>query len=1003
MEKIIEKKTKGSRKKPRYGIRKLSVGVVACMLGYFVFMPTTIINATELKQNDFNSRIEAMDLGDKSSSGNTDAENSGYAPNGKYSFQDLKFNPEILDRENKANEVKFEIYGKHNIAASTDNWKINLQIDERIAKYITKIEVDPKTGTTSGRRVLSRKNDTLGRSTNIWQVNYIRSANGLFAGAETTDTQTAPNGIISFEKPLNEILAEISDEKLASDKLFYRIYLTSKQDNGGIVPGIDSTGFFFVNGIDHYPEESESLENKDWFKHSSVEARYIKNEKFNNKNGAIVVDHKISKNQNFAYNTSAKNTPWYLKYGVDSRLVKYIDGIELHMMSASSSTTPDYSVNNAKNRKVAELSIERREDNKDYGYGLITDNDLSKNLVNFNNALPTPVTIRYVYKLNKPMEEILADLKKEAGVEDGKAFGDDFQFFAWLTDKSQTSLIPNTYGAGFYRVQDIDGDGQTDDEEGNIDQSPYIGIPIIKPPYQGDKKVHASVLLNENAGNGNKAELINKNGETIATISDINAVDEEGKPATMTVELEFQIGDPSKLGDVGDDVTVRIIPSDERYPNGEEATVQVKEAPVAVKAPVEISKDADLTNDNAFAKKGIKNANSMPEGTKYSWKIKPDTSKIGEKTGVVLVQVPDRDEAFEITVPVKIIQSFEVTVTNPPKQTEGKKILDGTKVISANEENFTVSDVHDEGLNSGISIDKNGNLTGTPNKLQWGDEESTTYEEQTIKVHAIVTSEDGKTEKAVVVNVVVQRDTDGDGTPDIKDNDDDNDGVTDQEELDKGSDPKDPNSIPMIDITPIGKVDIENEGQTATDKTAIKDIVIKPSDKDATVVVDGSKLPNGVTYDDTDKTISGTVDVQDWGKDEEERDFTTTVTVTNKDGSKVEKEITITVQRDTDGDGTPDIKDNDDDNDGVTDQEELDKGSDPKDPNSIPMIDITPIGKVDIENEEQTATDKTAIKGPNTGYIGNGGLQVAGLLSSIGALLGVGFAKKRKKEEKHTK
>ena len=67
------------------------------------------------------------------------------------------------------------------------------------------------------------------------------------------------------------------------------------------------------------------------------------------------------------------------------------------------------------------------------------------------------------------------------------------------------------------------------------------------------------------------------------------------------------------------------------------------------------------------------------------------------------------------------------------------------------------------------------------------------------------------------------------------------------------------------------------------------------------------------------------------------------------------------------------------------------------------MIDITPIGKVDIENEEQTATDKTAIKGPNTGYIGNGGLQVAGLLSSIGALLGVGFAKKRKKEEKHTK
>ena len=136
MEKIIEKKTKENRKKPRYGIRKLSVGVVACMLGYFVFMPTTIINATELKQNEFNHTIGVMDLkvgdlGDKSSSGNIDAENLGYAPNGKYSFQDLKFNPEILDRENNTNEVKFEIYGKHNIAASTDNWKINLQIDRK--------------------------------------------------------------------------------------------------------------------------------------------------------------------------------------------------------------------------------------------------------------------------------------------------------------------------------------------------------------------------------------------------------------------------------------------------------------------------------------------------------------------------------------------------------------------------------------------------------------------------------------------------------------------------------------------------------------------------------------------------------------------------------------------------------------------------------------------------------------------------------------------------------
>ena len=46
LKKIIEsKKLKSSDKKPRYGTRKLSVGLVSCMLGYFVFMSPTVVNA----------------------------------------------------------------------------------------------------------------------------------------------------------------------------------------------------------------------------------------------------------------------------------------------------------------------------------------------------------------------------------------------------------------------------------------------------------------------------------------------------------------------------------------------------------------------------------------------------------------------------------------------------------------------------------------------------------------------------------------------------------------------------------------------------------------------------------------------------------------------------------------------------------------------------------------------------------------------------------------------
>lgn len=40
----------------------------------------------------------------------------------------------------------------------------------------------------------------------------------------------------------------------------------------------------------------------------------------------------------------------------------------------------------------------------------------------------------------------------------------------------------------------------------------------------------------------------------------------------------------------------------------------------------------------------------------------------------------------------------------------------------------------------------------------------------------------------------VQRDTDGEGDPDVTDPDDDNDGFTDEEEIDAGTDPKDSNS-----------------------------------------------------------------------------------------------------------------------------------------------------------------------------------------------------------------
>lgn len=356
MKEIIQKK-KGTKRRLRYSTRKLSVGVVSCLLGYWMCITPVVAMAADVQPAEVQEvSVAALKTGDKEASGNVDSENIGYAPNAKYNFQDLKFHPAKIEKEMQTNQLSFEIYGKHNIAASSANWKIRLQIDDRLAKYIKSIEVDAKS--PGVRRTLARQSDTIGRKTNIWEVNYIRANGGLFAGAETTDTQVAPNGVITFEKNIDEIMAEIGDENVALDKLGYRIYLTSVQDGGKIVPGIDSTGSFRTY-MDTQMSAEESPNNTEWFKYAAIGARYMENEKKLGSNGAIVVDHNISKNKNFAYGVSAKETPWKLQFKIDKRLVKYVDGIELHKMGSAGSATPDFSLENKNNVKVADLSIER--------------------------------------------------------------------------------------------------------------------------------------------------------------------------------------------------------------------------------------------------------------------------------------------------------------------------------------------------------------------------------------------------------------------------------------------------------------------------------------------------------------------------------------------------------------------------------------------------------------------------------------------------------------------
>ena len=272
----------------------------------------------------------------------------------------------------------------------------------------------------------------------------------------------------------------------------------------------------------------------------------------------------------------------------------------------------------------------------------------------------------------------------------------------------------------------------------------------------------------------------------------------------------------------------------------------------------------------------------------------------------------------------------QTTITNPNQTVIDEQPI--TNIVITPGDPATVITVDTSKLPNGVTYNPTTHtISGTPDVTNW----TPTEETRTFEIPVTVQNPDGTTANKKI-KITVQRDTDGDGTPDVTDTDDDGDGIPDTVEQAAGSDPKDANSRPAAVITPVAQPTINNPIQTVIDGNPITNIVITPGDPASVVTVDTPSLPNGVTYDPSTNTISGTPNITDWGTTEETRNFQVTVTVQNPDGTTVTRTIDITVERDTDGDGDPDVTDLDDDNDGYTDVEEVANGTDPKDANSRP-------------------------------------------------------------------
>ena len=471
---------------------------------------------------------------------------------------------------------------------------------------------------------------------------------------------------------------------------------------------------------------------------------------------------------------------------------------------------------------------------------------------------------------------------------------------------------------------------------------------------------------------------------------DSNPKDANSRPAAVITPISpTTVSNPTQTVVEGNPITNVVV-----TPGNNDATVTVDES----KLPNGVTYDP--TTKTISGTPNVNDWGPTEETRKFDIPVvvtNPDGSKVTKIVEITVQRDTDKDGDPDVTDPdddndgytdveennkgsnPKDANSIPSIVINPIAD---QTVVEGNPIdeieVTTDTPNATVT-VKD--LPNGVTYN-NGKISGTPSVTDWGPTEET--REFTVTVEAKDAT--GKT-TTKTFKITVQRDTDRDGDPDVTDPDDDNDGVTDVEENNKGSNPKDANSIPAAVITPISPTTVSNPTQTVVEGNPITNVVVTPGNNDATITVDESKLPNGVTYDPTTKTISGTPNVNDWGPTEETRKFDIPVVVTNPDGSKVTKIVEITVQRDTDKDGDPDVTDPDDDNDGVTDVEENNKGSNPKDPNSKPAVAPT----------VNTNANDSRGKLPKTGYDTNIGYTAFTAISGLS--LGLLALKKKKEDE----
>ena len=960
--KIEEKKEKAS-KKPRYGMRKLSVGFVSCLVGFVMFLTGVPVMAEGGQSRSVNNEVHYTLAGE--TDGVLDYARTDYTKEdsdgihltvtkwaklpGTWGYTERgPYNGRYL-----LNFFEDDFY------TQIESIKVNnTEFEKEANGALWKVPIENATLHSGG----------IGAITNDDIVIKLKS------GASLTSLGLA-------DKKINFTTTWVRNDAKADTGGYDNGYILKNNTNVPTLPSNPSNGNEYYLGTGLNGLTNDGTKSKDGNFTSGNTGKVVS---YDAKEKAIRSTVSFKPDQNFLQ----ANSGWvlYINEVIPKELLKYIDtnNVRLGVSTSRGKITANEPIKltvdpngngHISTKDTPELSIEGGDWDRVTKVRSTLDSQV------FYGALGQrrSYTIEYKLKSDVSNQEFAKALNEYITTNNSQ-----LNFESWLTADFVDStnafpgirkpdggkpnkILQNSYANAFMEVLDTDKDGLYDFLEDEIDSDKFKvdtdgdGVPdgqevladktdpknaksylVVKPdvttktieanstqtivgkvpktiydnPADTSKKLAAT---NPDAGN-----VIVKAYKYVADNTDYTTQPVKAQTTIPFADLtdgNFTVNVPAGTFAEGDKVILVAYSPDGNNPKVSSTTVRV--GAIKVTFDTNGGKWSDGTNADKIVN-AVNGAATQPEeptrdGYQFLGWASTDNATVAEAG--ILDNVSEDKEVFAVWKDNKA-----PVIGNIGDQTVVERNAITEINVTTDDPTATVT-VKD--LPSGLTY-SNGKISGTPSVTSWGNDEK---KEFTVTVEAKDPSGNTSTK---TFKIIVHRDTDRDGTPDITDTDDDGDGVPDTVEIAKGSDPKNPNSRPMGTVAPVSPTNVTNPNQTVIDEKPITSIVITPGNTASTVTVDTSKLPNGVTYDPITKTISGTPDVTNWGPSEETRKFEVPVVVTNPDGSKTTKTVEIVVQRDTDKDGNPDLTDPDDDNDGVTDVEENAKGTNPKDPNSKP-------------------------------------------------------------------